>query len=176
MANLHQPCVLKKIENVFLQSETCRHLEWLKAVQSSHGSVEMSSLMQTKIINSSGIYCVGKITQTVDFTNGLEGVLTLTVPMDERMQEPKMEFEQQESDKKEDMKMYSLNDLKTLQSKLMLIAGKTAQIQNKEKKDSMESTEEINRFVEVRSENGLKNDFNLPFLDFRRCHEALSIL
>ncbi|XP_020912940.1 E3 ubiquitin-protein ligase rnf213-alpha isoform X2 [Exaiptasia diaphana] len=130
--------------------ESCLHLDWLKAVQSSHGSVEMSSLMQTKIINSSGVYRIGHIAQSLDFKNGLEEVLTLTVPMDERLQDAQMKYKQKEYGKEEeDMKTYSFNDLKTLQSKLMLIAGKTSQLRGKDRKFSLDSTEEINRFVEI---------------------------
>ncbi|XP_031550160.1 E3 ubiquitin-protein ligase rnf213-alpha-like, partial [Actinia tenebrosa] len=77
-------------------AETCRHLEWLKAVQSSHGSVEMSSIMQAKAINSSGVFRVGQITQDPNGNlsvssekKDLENVLTLTVPIDPRTRDPR---------------------------------------------------------------------------------------
>ena len=100
--------------------------------------------MQTKSINSSGVYRVGNITESMDMNKGLESVLTLTVPMDEKTKDSRG-MEDMEHDS-EEVKTYTLIDLKNLQSKLMLIAGKTAKLQNK---DYIESTEEINRFVEV---------------------------
>lgn len=103
--------------------------------------------MQTKRINLYGVYTVGNISTSSEGNFNLESVLRLTVPMDERVQEPRrMDDENLEHEGKEESKTYSLNDLKTLQSKLMLIAGKTVKLRHK---DSMESTEEINRFVEV---------------------------
>ncbi|XP_048587615.1 E3 ubiquitin-protein ligase rnf213-alpha isoform X3 [Nematostella vectensis] len=128
--------------------ETNRHLEWLKGVKNSHGSVEMSSIMLAKTINQGGVYSVGFLDTGVDFNRNqvplsegqttLDQVINLTVPVDYVSRNAR---EEDESEKKT---MY-LNDLKDLQSKLMLIAGKTAQLQNKE----IESAEEINAFVEV---------------------------
>lgn len=90
---------------------------------------------------------MGNISTSSDGKFGLESVLRLTVPMDERVHGPRrIDNQYLEYEDKEESKTYSLNDLKTLQSKLMLIAGKTVKLRQK---DSMESTEEINRFVEV---------------------------
>lgn len=46
------PCLL------FLQRASAQHLEWLKTVKESHGSVELSSLSLAAAINSRGIYVV----------------------------------------------------------------------------------------------------------------------
>ena len=47
--------------NLFtLQHDTCRHLDWLKNVKESHGSVEVNAISQAKAINARGIYHVGK--------------------------------------------------------------------------------------------------------------------
>ena len=77
----------------------------------------MTSLVQAKTINSSGVYVVGNL----DTKSGLpreqgkrlsfNNVIRLTVP-------PKDGSEEVQS------KTYSVDELKDLQSKLMLIAGK----------------------------------------------------
>lgn len=47
--------------NLFtFQDDTCRHLDWLKNVKESHGSVEVNAISQAKAINARGIYHVGK--------------------------------------------------------------------------------------------------------------------
>lgn len=117
--------------------------------------------MQTKAINSSGVYRVGNITienttRSIFMSSEkmtLEHVMTLTVPIDQAPVDPRRhddETEMRDLRKTKELKKYSLNDLKDLQSKLMLIAGKTAKLQNK---DCIESTEEINKFVEVQNFN-----------------------
>ena len=78
--------------------------------------------MQAEAINHRGMYEVGCISQA----NGeetLESVIRLTVPL-------------KEGDK--EMKVYTLDELKDLQSKLMLIAAKGSQ-----------GKEEVEKFVEV---------------------------
>ena len=92
-------------------------MEWLKTVKESHGSVAMTSLVQAKTINSSGVYLVGHL----DDEKGLspeqgkrlsfKDVIRLMVPLKDRSE-------------KEQRKTYSIDELKDLQSKLMLIAGK----------------------------------------------------
>ena len=91
----------------------------------------MTSLVQAKMINSSGVYSVGKLAREEgSLTEGdrrlsLNNVIRLTVP-------PK--------DKGEDLqsKTYSLDELKDLQSKLMLIAGKAEK-----------GKDEVERFAKV---------------------------
>ncbi|PFX19442.1 E3 ubiquitin-protein ligase RNF213 [Stylophora pistillata] len=97
--------------------DTSRHLEWLKTVKESHGSVAMTSLTQAKNINSSGVYVVGHL-DTIKGPSPEQGkrmlskdVIRLTVTL-------KGESEEQQT------KTYSIDELKDLQSKLMLIAGK----------------------------------------------------
>ncbi|XP_022800357.1 E3 ubiquitin-protein ligase rnf213-alpha-like [Stylophora pistillata] len=97
--------------------DTSRHLEWLKTVKESHGSVAMTSLVQAKTINSSGVYVVGHL----DTKKGpspeqgkrlsFKDVIQLTLPL-------------KNGREKEQKKTYSIDELKDLQSKLMLIAGK----------------------------------------------------
>ncbi|XP_022801884.1 E3 ubiquitin-protein ligase rnf213-alpha-like, partial [Stylophora pistillata] len=98
--------------------DTSRNLDWLKTVKESHGSVAMTSLVQATTINSSGVYVVGHL----DFKRGpspeqgkrlsLKDVILLTVPSRDG------------SERKDQKKTYSIDELKDLQSKLMLIAGK----------------------------------------------------
>ena len=99
------------------QKDTSRHLEWLKTVKESHGSVAMTSLAQAKAINSNGVYHVGwMVSQESPSTQGLtslylDNVVRLTVSL-------------KDEDGNLQSKAYSLEELKDLQSKLMLIAGK----------------------------------------------------
>ena len=82
--------------------------------------------MQAEAINHRGIYQIGCTTQGKGSRNGeetLESVICLTVP-------PK------EGDK--ETKVYTLDELKDLQSKLMLIAAK-----------GFQGKEEVDTFVEV---------------------------
>ena len=109
------------------QIETDRQLEWLKGVKESHGSVAMTSLMWAKAINARGVYEVGCLSSEED-TNGpqtdsLRNVIRLTVPPEEGSTE---------------CKTYDLDELKDLQSKLMLIAAKASQ-----------GKEEVDAFVAV---------------------------
>lgn len=41
-----------------LQKDSARHLEWLRTVKDSHGSVELSSLSLATAINNKGIYVI----------------------------------------------------------------------------------------------------------------------
>ncbi|XP_078674105.1 E3 ubiquitin-protein ligase rnf213-alpha-like isoform X2 [Branchiostoma floridae x Branchiostoma belcheri] len=111
--------------------DTCRNLEWLKGVSDSHGSVEMSSLSQTEAINARGVYEIGCFGQNQSL-NDLESVVRLQV-----------EGAVSEDDDDEDMavkelKEYNLSMLKSLQSKLMLLAGKADK-----------GSQEVDRFVEI---------------------------
>ncbi|PFX17552.1 E3 ubiquitin-protein ligase RNF213, partial [Stylophora pistillata] len=98
--------------------DTSRNLDWLKTVKESHGSVAMTSLVQATTINSSGVYVVGHLDTKIGPSPeqgkrlSLKDVVRLTVPLRDG------------SEKKEQKKTYSIDELKDLQSKLMLIAGK----------------------------------------------------
>lgn len=43
---------------LFFKRDTAHHLEWLKTVKDSHGSVELSSLSLASSINKKGIYLI----------------------------------------------------------------------------------------------------------------------
>ena len=78
----------------------------------------MTSLVQAEMINSSGVYVVGRLNHEQGSTSkkeerlSLAHVVRLTVP-------PKRSGEENAQDV-----VYSLDEIKDLQSKLMLIAGK----------------------------------------------------
>lgn len=42
------------------QRDTNRELRWLQEIKKAHGSVEVTSLMQTEAINAAGVYNVGR--------------------------------------------------------------------------------------------------------------------
>ncbi|CAL9693293.1 unnamed protein product [Knipowitschia caucasica] len=87
--------------------DSARHLEWLKTVKDSHGSVELSSLSLASSINQKGIYIISA-------QHGkklcLDKVLELRIP--------------EEHDAGQHIRNYSLEDLRELQNKLMLMSGK----------------------------------------------------
>ncbi|XP_019643756.1 PREDICTED: E3 ubiquitin-protein ligase rnf213-alpha-like [Branchiostoma belcheri] len=120
------------------------HLSWLAHVQESHGSVEKSSLSQAEAINARGIYEIGHITQPRDVHEPLDSVVTLRLS---------------QADGDTDDRHYSVSNLKTLQSKLMLIAG-TAD----------KGKEEVEKFVEVF--NGVSRLGNV-YLRLRRTGSVL---
>ncbi|XP_033998788.1 E3 ubiquitin-protein ligase rnf213-alpha isoform X3 [Trematomus bernacchii] len=101
--------------------DSARHLEWLKTVKDSHGSVELSSLSLASAINSKGIYLISA--QNVKKLS-LDSALKLHIP--------------EENDEGQRMRCYSLEDLRELQNKLMLMSGKGDQGQN-----------EVDHFAEV---------------------------
>ncbi|XP_069050628.1 E3 ubiquitin-protein ligase rnf213-alpha isoform X2 [Lepisosteus oculatus] len=101
--------------------DTARHLEWLKTVKDSHGSVELSSLSLASAINQKGIYIISLQYQK---KVNLDTALKLKIP--------------EEHEDGQDMRCYSLEDLKELQNKLMLMSGKGEQGQC-----------EVERFAEV---------------------------
>ncbi|KAJ7339382.1 hypothetical protein OS493_005777 [Desmophyllum pertusum] len=97
--------------------DTSRHLEWLKTVKESHGPVAMTSLAQAKTINFIGVYVVGNLDTKIDLPTdqgrrlSFNDVIQLTIPLKDGSEEV-------------ENKTYSVDELKDLQSKLMLIAGK----------------------------------------------------
>ncbi|XP_021096800.1 E3 ubiquitin-protein ligase RNF213 isoform X2 [Heterocephalus glaber] len=102
--------------------DSARNLEWLKTVKESHGSVELSSLTLAKAINSKGIYMIKapKSGQKIS----PDAVLSLMLP--------------ESHGGLEEVRSYSLEELKDLLNKLMLMSGK---------KDH--NNEEVERFSEV---------------------------
>uniref|UniRef100_A0A672LBL4 RING-type E3 ubiquitin transferase n=1 Tax=Sinocyclocheilus grahami TaxID=75366 RepID=A0A672LBL4_SINGR len=101
-------------------SDSARHLEWLKTVKDSHGSVETSSLSLASAINMNGIYIISAQNQKLC----LEDILKLHI--------------MEEHDEGCETRIYSFEDLRELQNKLMLMSGKGDQGQR-----------EVNRFAEV---------------------------
>jgi hypothetical protein len=96
---------------------TRQGLAWLKQIKESHGSVALTTMVQVEAINSSGIYYIAdskKAKESKQVDNGvklcLENLVCLVVPKDEI--------------KSREEKIYSLEEVKDVQSKLMLIAGK----------------------------------------------------
>ena len=119
-------------------------MEWLKGVETSHGSVAKSSLFEAQVINEKGVYRVGCISESASAAMemlSLDTVVELNVPQGE----------------KGELKVYTLDDLKDLQSKLMLIAAKASQ-----------GKEKVDRFVDVSlvlSCNGISFLFtNIPYI------------
>ncbi|PNJ88407.1 RNF213 isoform 3, partial [Pongo abelii] len=102
--------------------DSARNLEWLKTVKESHGSVELSSLTLATAINQRGIYVIQapKGGQKIS----PDTVLHLILPESPGSHEERRE--------------YSLEELKELLNKLMLMSGK---------KDH--NNTEVERFSEV---------------------------
>ncbi|XP_035253680.1 E3 ubiquitin-protein ligase rnf213-alpha-like isoform X6 [Anguilla anguilla] len=90
--------------------DTARHLEWLKTVKESHGSVELSSLSLASAINKKGIYIISAQNQK---KLSLDTALKLKIP--------------EEHEDGQEMRCYSLEELRELQNKLMLMSGKGEQ-------------------------------------------------
>ncbi|XP_047442557.1 E3 ubiquitin-protein ligase rnf213-alpha isoform X2 [Mugil cephalus] len=90
--------------------DTARHLEWLKTVRESHGSVELSSLSLATSINERGIY-------TIKAQNQKRLDLDTSVTLQIR-------------DEHEETMTSTYDDLKELQNKLMLMSGRGQQNQS----------------------------------------------
>ena len=102
----------------------------MKQIKESHGSVALTTMVQVEAINFSGIYYIAdrkKAKESKHVDNGvklcLEDLISLVVPKDES--------------KNREEKIYSLEEVKDVQSKLMLIAGKA------------ESRKEVDQFNQV---------------------------
>ncbi|XFF88667.1 hypothetical protein AB1E18_014886 [Capra hircus] len=87
--------------------DSARNLEWLKTVKESHGSVELSSLSLATAINSRGIYVIKAPTDGQKISP--DTVLRLILPEGQGGHKEKRD--------------YSLEELKELLNKLMLISG-----------------------------------------------------
>ncbi|XP_071066939.1 E3 ubiquitin-protein ligase RNF213 isoform X2 [Dasypus novemcinctus] len=91
--------------------DSARNLEWLKTVKESHGSVELSSLTLATAINRTGIYVLQAPRDWQKVSP--DTVLRLLLP-------------ESEGDY-EETRQYSLEELKELLNKLMLMSGKKEQ-------------------------------------------------
>ncbi|XP_055448252.1 E3 ubiquitin-protein ligase RNF213 isoform X2 [Psammomys obesus] len=111
--------------------DSARNLQWLKTVKESHGSVELSSLSLATAINNSGIYVIEapKDGQKVSPDN----VLRLLLPEDHGAQEQ--------------LRSYSMEDLKELLNKLMLMSGKKDHNSNAEVEKFSEVFSNMQRLV-----------------------------
>ncbi len=114
--------------------DTNRHLEWIKLIKERHGSVETSSLQQVEAINKTGVYVIGNFHK--------KGMKTLTLKFEQMDRDHELSYE----------KEMSTDDLKELQSKLMLISK------------SDDAAKEVQRFVSIlsvalRVERGIKKMF-----------------
>ena len=99
-------------------------MDWLQGIETSHGSVAKSSLLDAQAINQKGVYRIGYISEDERDRLKIEKVVELSVPLGESGES----------------KYYSLDDLKDLQSKLMLIAAKASH-----------GKEEVDQFTNVSS-------------------------
>uniref|UniRef100_A0A7M4G2W3 RING-type E3 ubiquitin transferase n=1 Tax=Crocodylus porosus TaxID=8502 RepID=A0A7M4G2W3_CROPO len=88
--------------------DSARHLEWLKTVKESHGSVELSSLSLATNINNHGVYIIRAPLEGQKVS--LDTVLLLRLSASH-------------GDSNE-IREYSLEDLRELLNKLMLMSGK----------------------------------------------------
>ncbi|XP_068511209.1 E3 ubiquitin-protein ligase RNF213 [Anas acuta] len=90
---------------------SAQHLEWLKTVKESHGSVELSSLSLAATINSRGVYVLRAPSDGQKVS--LDNVLHLIIP--------------ESSEDNKPSRKYSLAELRELQNKLMLMSAKGEQ-------------------------------------------------
>ncbi|XP_064641334.1 E3 ubiquitin-protein ligase rnf213-alpha-like isoform X1 [Lineus longissimus] len=105
--------------------DTKRHMARLKFIKDSHGSVEVSSLSEVDAINGRGVYKVGNLKKG---HKDIRDVIQLTVPT--LKDDPK--------------RMYNIDQLNELQSKLMLMSsGKRGN------KDEGVQHSQIDRFTEI---------------------------
>uniref|UniRef100_A0A8C5RBG0 RING-type E3 ubiquitin transferase n=1 Tax=Leptobrachium leishanense TaxID=445787 RepID=A0A8C5RBG0_9ANUR len=92
-------------------ADSAKHIEWLKIVQESHGSVELSSLSLAKTINNKGTYIIQAPTDSKQVT--IDNVLRLNLPI--------------ANEDGEEMQIYTQEKLTELLNKLMLMSGKGEQ-------------------------------------------------
>ncbi|XP_028416584.1 E3 ubiquitin-protein ligase rnf213-alpha-like [Dendronephthya gigantea] len=110
---------------------TKKSLSWLKQIKESHGSVALTTMVQVEAINSCGTYYIAdtEMAKEVKYANAagglnFENLVCLNVPEDPQ--------------KNRERKVYSLEEIKDVQSKLMLIAGKAES-----------GKEEVDKFNEI---------------------------
>ncbi|XP_069619694.1 E3 ubiquitin-protein ligase RNF213 isoform X2 [Ranitomeya imitator] len=102
--------------------DSARHIEWLKTVKESHGSVELSSLSLAATINKRGVYIIQAPKDNKKITP--DSVMQLNL--------------QEEGDSSVTERSYTLEELKELLNKLMLMSAKGDQ-----------SNEEVDKFSEI---------------------------
>ncbi|XP_075712304.1 E3 ubiquitin-protein ligase RNF213 isoform X2 [Rhinoderma darwinii] len=104
--------------------DSARHTEWLKTVKESHGSVELSSLSFATTINKKGMYIIQAPKDNKKITP--DSVIQLNLQ------------EGEEEDSSINERCYTLEELKELLNKLMLMSAKGDQSNN-----------EVERFSEI---------------------------
>ncbi|XP_018090579.1 E3 ubiquitin-protein ligase RNF213 isoform X2 [Xenopus laevis] len=102
--------------------DSARHMDWLKTVKESHGSVELSSLSLATTINKKGIYVIKAPSENKLVTP--DTVVHLELP--------------EGDDERNEVHCYSLEELKELLNKLMLMSGKADQ-----------GSDEVEKFSEI---------------------------
>ena len=105
------------------QVDCNQHLEWYKTAAESFSSVETSSMSEVEKVNRKGVYVVGSISQRDETGCSGEEVVSL----DNALRLFVGEFPAEVKDVDllaSGIKCYSLDDIRDLQSKLMLIGGK----------------------------------------------------
>ncbi|CAN2387270.1 negative regulation of non-canonical Wnt signaling pathway [Pristimantis euphronides] len=102
--------------------DSARHIEWLKTVKESHGSVELSSLSLATTINNNGVYIIQAPKDNKKVTP--DSVIQLIL--------------QEGGDGSINERSYTLEELKELLNKLMLMSAKGDQ-----------SNEEVDKFSEI---------------------------
>ncbi|XP_073477176.1 E3 ubiquitin-protein ligase RNF213 isoform X2 [Aquarana catesbeiana] len=100
-------------------ADSARHIEWLKTVKESHGSVELSSLSLATTINKKGIYII-------------------KTPKDNKKITPDSVLQLVLMENEENKRSYTLEELKELLNKLMLMSGKGEQ-----------GNSEVDKFAEI---------------------------
>ena len=92
-------------------------LPWLTQIKESHNAVAVTTMIQVETINSTGIYFIADSEKLKNINHlnssarsSLENVVCLIAPSN--------------LEKNREEKIYSLEEIKDVQSKLMLIAGK----------------------------------------------------
>ncbi|KAM4663584.1 E3 ubiquitin-protein ligase RNF213-like [Discoglossus pictus] len=90
--------------------DSARHLQWLKTVKKSHESVELSSLSLAATINKKGIYIIQAPSGNKKME--MDSVLSLCIEEDDLVQEGVYS------------RSFTLEELKELLNKLMLMSGK----------------------------------------------------
>ncbi|XP_031747021.1 E3 ubiquitin-protein ligase RNF213 [Xenopus tropicalis] len=132
--------------------DSARHLEWLKTVKESHGSVELSSLSLASVINQRGVYIIQEPQDNQKITP--DSVLRLELPDEDQEQHQ--------------VRTYNLEELKELLSKLMLMSGKGEQ-GNAEVEKFSEMFSNVQRLVKAYIDLCLSGDILFKTLEATIC-------
>ena len=109
---------------MYIQDGCNKALEWYKSVKETQGSVEVTSFGQMNNILSYGCYIVGRVRGKT--AHSIHDIISVKL---------------EERDKPLSKKSYSLDELRDLESKLVLITGSKA-----------ENRAEVEKFLNVRKQ------------------------